>query len=262
MRKGLITLCIVLLSGSIVSAQNVKVSHSSRDHEAPVSFQIPEESAAQNKVQYYTESKGKKNKSRDGQFPFVELGFNFLTPVDYGWNTEIPNFMDINNARSIYFGMYLFDGKQNLTRNGFLSLSAALGIYSSNLVFDKDYCISSRSGFIGPYAVDNAKKSKMTTFGIKVPVTLDFQIDKLCLSAGAYGGLALSSHAKHKFPKATESLDYVNLLQYGLVGQVNFKEKLGLFIYYPLNSLFEDSVTEGGNNPKTEVMTVGLGIIW
>lgn len=187
---------------------------------------------------------------------YFEFGFNALTSPDYSmYPDEQSDFMDLNNARSFSVALNLFHLGTNLNKSHSLGLCTSLGIMWNDYTFSDDVTIKRVDGMLQPVDIDKTyKKSKLNTFSIHLPVTIEANYKNYFISAGVYGDLVLGSHTKVKFPKEKSHNMYVNTFQAGLTARVGYRE-LYLFGNYGLVNLFKD-----GKGPKTRPVTIGFGI--
>lgn len=186
----------------------------------------------------------------------VEFGFNALTSPDYSmYPDEQSEFMDINNARSFSVALNLFHLGMNLNKSHSLGFCTSLGIMWNDYTFANDVTLKRVDGMLQPVDIDKShKKSKLNTFSIHLPVTIEASYKNYFISAGVYGDLVLGSHSKVKFPKVKSHDMYVNMFQAGLTARVGYHE-LYLFGNYGLVNLFKD-----GKGPKTRPVSIGFGL--
>ena len=192
------------------------------------------------------------------RIPLMDLGVNFLHETVYPtdlYDASEAGFLDnMSLGRSIHVGINLVQGGLALDRRGILGISAACGLNCNNLVFDGPVnLVNNADGLLVPYEVTQpCSKSKITTFGLLVPVSLDLNLEDVHLSAGAYGGLNLQSYSKTKSPKVRNSLAGLDPWQYGYMVRVAYKD-FGLYGYHPLNNVFK-----AGRGPETRMFGVGV----
>ena len=196
-----------------------------------------------------------------GHLGLLELGFNDFVSADYSaYPLTEREFLNLQNGRSIHLAMNLLRVSTRLNSSGSLGLSTALGILWNNYVFSNDITLIPPSfgmnHLIQPEAIDpKYKKSKLTTFALHVPITLEFNRKKFYITGGVYGDLILRSYTKIKKPKE-KSLkgDYVNFMQAGITARVGY----GLIYFfgnYGLSEFFKHN-----RGPKVHTATIGIGL--
>lgn len=195
----------------------------------------------------------------DGRFALIELGFNqFVDPNYSSYTIETPEFLDLDVGRSMQVNIHLLEFGVSMGKNDAVGLSSGLRLVCNNYVFADDaVTISSGSGHIEPDRIveQPCKKSKMTTFGIGVPLALDINLGDFYLSGGAWGEVILESYTKTKFPKVKDNLRYVNPFQYGVFAKFGYNN-----IYFYGNYALSD-VFEAGKGPATNTASIGIGFL-
>jgi hypothetical protein len=208
--------------------------------------------------------------------PDFEFGFNYLLSPDYSsYPPGTPEFLDLNTGKSIHFGWSPIVVKASLNRRN------TLGITSGLTLVWRDYAFSVRNMTIGkgnllyPYLPDphhpdyepkerlvpiridgDVKKSKLTTFALRVPLllTITEPRSRTGVGLGGYVDFVMGSHTKYKFPKNRERGDfYVEPVQFGLQARIRYKS-VGMFANYGLGDMFRKDKA-----PATRPLTIGIG---
>lgn len=195
----------------------------------------------------------------DGRFALIELGVNqFVDPNYSSYTIGTPEFLDLDVGRSVQVNITLLEFGASMGKNDLVGLSSGLQLMCNNYVFaDDNVTISSGSGRIEAdrLVAQPCKKSKMTTFGVGVPLALDVNLGDFYLSGGAWAEVILESYTKTKYPKIKDNLRYVNPLQYGLFAKVGYNN---MYFYgnYALSEVFE-----AGKGPNTNTACIGIGLL-
>lgn len=197
----------------------------------------------------------KSRRASPGHIGFLEFGFNMLTAPDYSmYPGRSVDFLDLRVGRSMQWGLRLFRVSAPLTRSGSLSVSSGLQLMWNNYTFSEDIYIYRGAGRI-EYGTGNFKKSKLSSFGFRIPLLIEFNLPRrFFLAVGGYAGLDLSSRSKMKRPKTIIRDPYMNAFTGGLTARAGYGS-LGIYVNYNLTSLFQKN-----KGPETSAITFGFSI--
>lgn len=188
-----------------------------------------------------------------------EIGFICLTKPDYSiYPQGTPNFMDLDNARSISFTLDLAVVKIPLNYSRKLIFDGGFKLKWDNYVFSDRITISKQNGMVQPVPLDmnKYKKSKLTVFSLNIPIMLKYNLTELIsIGGGVYGDLTLGHHTKVKFPKDKnrENLG-LNFFNAGVRAQIG----IGWFYLYGTYNF--TPLFKSGIGPKTQPFTIGIRI--
>lgn len=220
------------------------------------------------------EKNGRKGKFK-GHWSFIELGMNTFTTPDYGLYsgtdfTPSNEFLELNYNKSTEFNINPFHVSLGII-NGKNRHSAKLGIVSglgfnfNNYTFDNNITLTKTDNRLTPVdlALENgitAKKSKLTTTYLTVPLMLEFTLPggDAFISAGAIGALKLGSHTKYKTDskKEKERGDfYLNPFRYGFTARIGYKS-LSLYGTYYVSDMFQEN-----KGPVATPFSIGIGLL-
>lgn len=192
-----------------------------------------------------------------GHWAMFELGFNNFTAPDYHLYPDgEKGFLDLNMAKSIYFGWNLLNFSYSLNKAGTIGLTTGLGLVWRNYVFDDNVSIIKEDGMLRPrYLNEDIKKSKMNTFSFFIPLVFEFgQYKGWFFSAGVYADVILFSQTKTKFPKEKRKGNfYLNNLQAGATARFGYN-KIYVFGNFGFVNMFNAKKA-----PQTQPYTIGLG---
>lgn len=227
------------------------------DYKAPDEVKVPEK------------SKGKFK----GHWSFFEMGINTFTDPDYsmyGGSVAPADFLEQNFNKAIEVNLNPFHTSIGII-NGRSKKSAKLGIVTglgfsfNNYVFDNNITLVKNNGRIEPIDLMtsqgiDAKKTKLTTTYLNVPVALEFTFpgNDLFIAAGVTGGVKLGSHTKYKTDSKKEKEHgdyYLNPFRYGVTARVGYKG-LSIFGTYYMSEMFRE-----GKGPVTTPFSIGIGIM-
>lgn len=191
-----------------------------------------------------------------GHWSGIEAGFN-----NYTYDNEtltLPseiNYMTLHSGKSRSLSLNFGQLSIGLSRHvGFVT---GLGVTWNNYRFDGDNNI--QKGTDGRIEIldpgESLKKSKFSTFYLRVPLLLEFQIptdhSRLNLSAGPIGGLKLGSYSSMVFEnndKVKSDDDFnLNLLRYGLTARIGY-ENFNIFGTYYFTPMFKTGMGPGGHD--------------
>lgn len=192
-----------------------------------------------------------------GHIAFFEVGINMLPNPDYSAYPNDGTFLDLRHALSTQWAFTIPDVTVKLVPNGVLAVSAGLQIIWNNWTFVNDITLEKQNGRIIPVPTPepNPKKTKLTTFGLQVPLILEINLPQdFFIAGGVYGGVNIGANTKVKFPKSKMRDPYMNPFYYGVTGRVGYSD---FYIYanYGLTGLFQKD-----KGPKVFPLTIGVGI--
>lgn len=188
-----------------------------------------------------------------------QLGFIGLTTPDYSmYEDDTQGFLDLNNGRSISFAFEVI-AEIPLDYRGNVWFSGGLRPRWDNYVFADPITLTKTDGMIFPQELDRDamkryKKSKLTTFTLDIPLTMEFKLSKnVSLGGGVYGGFVLGDYTKYKFKKVKDKGDYaINFFQAGATFRIRIW-RIGAFFNYNFTPLFKN-----GAGPKTQPYMFGI----
>jgi len=196
-----------------------------------------------------------KNRSRfKGHWGGLEFGLNNYVTDNY--DLTLPdeiNYMSLHSAKSRNLNLNF--GQLSIGIGKHIGFVTGLGIGWNNYMFNGENNIQrGSSGFIeilDPGAI--LKKSKLSTFHLKVPLLLEFQIPtdhhRLNISAGPIGAVKLGSYSVMVFEnddKVKSNDDFnLNLLRYGVTARIGY-ENFNVYGTYYFTPLFETNMGPGG----------------
>lgn len=200
-------------------------------------------------------TKSKNSLASPGHIGFIEFGFNALTSPDYSmYPSRTVDFMELNNARSQQWAFRLFRISAPLTRQGHLSFSTGIQMVWNNYTFSENIYIYKGAAQV-EYGVRNYKKSKLGTFGFRVPLLFEINLPQgFFVALGGYGGVNIGTKSKMKFPKTVIRNPYMNNFYGGVTARVGYSG-IGIFANYDLTDLFKKN-----KGPETSVFTFGISI--
>lgn len=194
--------------------------------------------------------------------PTFELGWNMLSPVDYGIYDGMGygQFLDINNWKSTQVTVNILNFSAFNRRRNF-GISAAIGIRANNFRLDKSLTLADAGPMITPSTIGGelqVKKSKFTVAAIHIPVEISFgRWDKFSISAGGFADIVMNSHTKIKYKGGSKDKEHnfpVNFIQAGATLRLSFRT-ISLYCNYTPTSIFKS-----GCGPRTQMWTIGLGL--
>lgn len=195
-----------------------------------------------------------KKKDYNSRLGFFEIGMNDFMDTNYNFY-ETTGFMSLRNPKSINYTMNLLQAGIAIDRRQILGISSGVGLVWNNYVFSEDCTIEKINGKIQPKQLpDGYYKSKLTTFGVRVPVMLDLNINKFFISGGVYGEAILNAYTKVRSPKQKSDLDYVSPFQWGYTARVGCGD---FYVYgtYAQNEFFQEN-----RGPRCHTATIGIGL--
>lgn len=202
------------------------------------------------------ESAEKRRKQFRGHWSGIEVGFNNYTfdnktltlPADI-------SYMALHSGKSRNLNLNFGQLSIGLARHvGFVT---GLGVTWNNYRFDGNNNIQKgtdgRIEMLDPG--EPLKKSKLSTFYLRVPLLLEFQIPtdhrRLNLSAGPIGALKLGSYSSMVFEnddKVKSDDDFnLNLLRYGVTARIGY-ENFNFYGTYYFTPMFKTGLGPAGND--------------
>ncbi len=194
--------------------------------------------------------------------PTFELGWNMLSPVDYGIYDGMGygQFLDLHNRKSTQVTVNILNFSAFNRRRNF-GISAAIGIRANNFRLDKSLTLADAGPMITPSTIGGelqVKKSKFTVAAIHIPVEISFgRWDKFSISAGGFADIVMNSHTKIKYKGGSKDKEHnfpVNFIQAGATLRLSFRT-ISLYCNYTPTSIFKS-----GCGPRTQMWTIGLGL--
>lgn len=194
--------------------------------------------------------------------PTFELGWNMLSPVDYGIydGMNYGSFLDLHNWKSTQVTVNILNFSAFNRRRNF-GISAAIGIRANNFRLDKSLTLADAGPMITPSTIGGelqVKKSKFTVAAIHIPVEISFgRWDKFSISAGGFADIVMNSHTKIKYKGGSKDKEHnfpVNFIQAGATLRLSFRT-ISLYCNYTPTSIFKS-----GCGPRTQMWTIGIGI--
>lgn len=221
--------------------------------------------------------KSKKKGKFKGHFSFIELGVNTFTTPDYSMYSATDfyptnEFMELNYNKSVEFNINPFhqsfgiiNGKTKHSAK--LGLTTGLGFNFNNYTFDNNLTIAKKNNRIEPLDLEDikgigyeAKKSKLTTTYLTVPLSLEFTFPggDLFVSAGVIGAVKLGSHTKFK-SNSNKDKDhgdfYLNPFRYGFTAKIGYK---GFSIY---SNYYVSEMFQSNKGPVATPFSIGIGLM-
>lgn len=194
--------------------------------------------------------------------PAFELGWNMLSPVDYGIYEGMGygSFLNLNNWKSTQVTVNLLNFSAfNRRRN--VGISAAVGIRANNFRLDKSLTLADGEQMVTPSPIGSdleVKKSKFTVAAIHIPVEVSFgRWDKFSIAAGGFADIVMNSHTKIKYKGGSKDKEHnfpVNFIQAGATLRLSF-HSFCLYCNYSPTAIFKS-----GCGPKTQMWTIGIGL--
>lgn len=194
--------------------------------------------------------------------PTFELGWNMLSPVDYGIydGMNYGPFLDLHNWKSTQVTVNILNFSAFNRRRNF-GISAAIGIRANNFRLDKSLTLADAGPMITPSTIGGelqVKKSKFTVAAIHIPVEVSLgRWDKFAISAGGFADIVMNSHTKIKYKGGSKDKEHnfpVNFIQAGATLRLSFRT-ISLYCNYTPTSIFKS-----GCGPRTQMWTIGLGL--
>jgi len=205
------------------------------------------------------DSPARKRSHFKGHWGGFEIGLNnyFTDNYDFTIPTEIK-YMSLHSGKSRNFNLNFGQLSIGLARH--LGFVTGLGIGWNNYMFAGDNnIIKNADGDIvelereNYYPDQTLKKSKFSTFYLKLPVLFEVQIptdhQRLNLSAGPIGALKLGSYSVMLFEnddKIKSDDDFnLNLFRYGVTARIGY-ENFNIYGTYYFTPLFKTNMGPGG----------------
>lgn len=207
------------------------------------------------------ENKKKKNRHWRGLY----LGVNGYVTSDYSLSLPAKsNFMELNYAKSIHFGMNCFEKDIHLFKD-YAMLVTGIGFDFNNYALKNNISLLSNKDSVWGITdtVHNFSKNKLKTTFITVPLMLAFNTNEdskkaFHFAAGVVFGYKIGSKVKQIDDDVKTKIkgDYnINPFRYDATVRVGFGN-YNLYASYALNSLFEK-----GKGPELYPFTMGIKIL-
>lgn len=211
---------------------------------------------------WYSSSEFMIGRNIPSSIPTFELGWNMLSPVDYGIYEGMGygGFLDINNWKSTQVTVNILNFSAfNRRRN--IGLALAIGIRANNFRLDKSLTLADGGQMITPSPIGSdieVKKSKFTVAAIHIPVEVSFgRWNKFSIAAGGFADIVMNSHTKIKYKGGSKDKEHnypVNFIQAGATLRLSFSS-ISLYCNYTPTAIFKS-----GCGPKTQMWTIGIGL--
>jgi len=200
------------------------------------------------------ESGAKKRSRFKGHWGGLEIGLNNY--VNGNYDLKLPdeiNYMSLHSAKSRNINLNF--GQLSIGLGRHIGFVTGLGIGWNNYMFDGENNVekgpTGEIEILDPGAT--LKKSKLSTFHLKVPLLLEFQIPtdhhRLNISAGPIGAVKLGSYSVMVFEnddKVKSNDDFnLNILRYGATARIGY-ENFNVYGTYYFTPLFETNMGPGG----------------
>lgn len=201
------------------------------------------------------EESGAKKRSRfKGHWGGIEIGLNNYVTDNY--DLTLPDeisYMSLHSAKSRNINLNF--GQLSIGLGRHIGFVTGFGIGWNNYMFNGENNVqrapTGEIEMLDPGAI--LKKSKLSTFHLKVPLLLEFQIPtdhhRLNISAGPIGAVKLGSYSVMVFEnddKVKSNDDFnLNLLRYGATARIGY-ENFTVYGTYYLTPLFETNMGPGG----------------
>lgn len=200
------------------------------------------------------ESSAKKRSRFKGHWGGLEIGLNNYVTGNY--DLTLPdeiNYMSLHSAKSRNINLNF--GQLSIGLGRHIGFVTGLGIGWNNYMFNGENNVQRGTTgvleILDPGAI--LKKSKLSTFHLKVPLLLEFQIPtdhhRLNISAGPVGAVKLGSYSVMVFEnkdKIKSNDDFnLNLLRYGATARIGY-ENFNVYGTYYFTPMFETNMGPGG----------------
>lgn len=211
---------------------------------------------------WYSSSEFMIGRNIPSSIPTFELGWNMLSPVDYGIYEGMGygGFLDINNWKSTQVTVNLLNFSA-FNRRRSVGISAAVGIRANNFRLDKSLTLADGGQMITPSPIGSdieVKKSKFTVAAIHIPVEVSFgRWNKFSIAMGGFADIVMNSHTKIKYKGGSKDKEHnypVNFIQAGATLRLSFRS-ISLYCNYTPTAIFKS-----GCGPKTQMWTIGIGL--
>ena len=211
---------------------------------------------------WYSSSEFMIGRNIPSSIPTFELGWNMLSPVDYGIYDGMGygGFLDINNWKSTQVTVNLLNFSA-FNRRRSVGISAAVGIRANNFRLDKSLTLADGEQMVTPSPIGSdleVKKSKFIVAAIHIPVEVSFgRWDKFSIAAGGFADIVMNSHTKIKYKGGSKDKEHnfpVNFIQAGATLRLSF-HSFCLYCNYTPTAIFKS-----GCGPKTQMWTIGIGL--
>lgn len=196
----------------------------------------------------------------------IDLGVNGF--LDYKNSLDVPagaNFLELNYAKSIQFGLNLVEKDFHLYKN-YVNLMIGVGFDFNHYAFDNNTTIKADTSFIWGFADSTIsfKKNKLDVSYLKVPLMFDFNTGKnpnknFHISVGAEVAYMIHAVTKQKYDVndkhyKIKQRDDFNLepFRYSAMARIGYNN-VTLYAEYGLNRLFKKD-----KGPQVYPFSVGI----
>lgn len=211
---------------------------------------------------WYSSSEFMIGRNIPSSIPTFELGWNMLSPVDYGLYEGMGygSFLNLNNWKSTQVTVNLLNFSA-FNRRRSVGISAAVGIRANNFRLDKSLTLADGEQMVTPSPIGSdieVKKSKFTVAAIHIPVEVSFgRWNKFSIAMGGFADIVMNSHTKIKYKGGSKDKEHnypVNFIQAGATLRLSFRS-ISLYCNYTPTAIFKS-----GCGPKTQMWTIGIGL--
>lgn len=185
------------------------------------------------------------------------FGFSNFMELDYpdSWVRNHP-MMDLNVGKSIEINVGLPRIHFGFGKRHESGIRTGLNFVWNNYTFAEKVTLKKDGGVLLPdddITSDKFEKSKLTTFGLRIPLEINIAFsDLFSISAGVFGQANLKSYTKVKYPVEKQYNMYINPFSYGFSAKLGFSW-FSIYADYTMTELFKED-----KGPETNVLTVGL----
>lgn len=177
-------------------------------------------------------------------FDGIEMGFNFLTGLDYGgYPAGTGDFLDVRSGNSFHFGVTPIGLNVDLGKKRKFAFSTGLRYTVDNYrLSDNSITLGRVDGLIIPVPLDEkADKSKLRVTSLGIPLQFSFDpVRHLRIAVAGYFDFTMGTNMIQKKPKEKNTLSGVNPFQFGLSGSVSYRG-FGVYVRYGVTPLFKSS---------------------
>ncbi len=210
-------------------------------------------------------------KKFDAHLAGIELGFsNFINNNSSLASDQEMGFMQLKPEKSFNLSLNIFEvGFPIIAKN--LGVSTALSLEWNRYALEQNIDIlTDENNILKPITIDENiikyNKNYLNSTYLNVPVIMEFQKQlgskQIYISAGAFGGVRLTSRQKQVFDsngdknKIKNKDDFeMSPFKYGLTARIGYGP-ISLFANYSMNTLFKNNA-----GPELYPITVGLRLI-
>lgn len=205
---------------------------------------------------------GKRHKiATPGHIGFIEVGLNTLPSPDYSMYAGGPypfaeSFLQLDHGRSLQWAFCLTDFSIKLAPYGIIALTSGVQMLWNNYVFSNPVTLVREEDRVLPEELSgNFRKSKISTFGFRIPVILELNFpQKIFVAGGIYGGVNLDTRTRVRNPRQITNNPHIKAFYYGATLRLGYDS---FFVYgnCDLSPLFLDN-----RGPEVFPGTIGFGL--